>query len=144
MEATTIKHSTRKEKMEENLLGDWEPTAKQAHGRCGLGRLLVHRMERPADHSGRLTSDLPLLFEPLPKLLLRPDGRILLLRPPLLLRATGGGGILQLRATVLVAGLLGRSHLRAGAARGDRNGHRGDRSAGARFGLLLRIFSLVD
>src|SRR4051812_45128720 len=103
MEATTIKHSTRRKNIEIDLLGDWKPTAEEAHGRCGFGRFLVQRGKRPANRSRCLTSDLPLLFEPLPKLLLRPDRRVLLLRPPLLLRATGGGGILQLGATILVA-----------------------------------------
>src|SRR3954465_8472149 len=107
--------------MEGNSLGDWKPTAEEARGRCGFGRLLVHWGKRPANHSGCLTSDFALLLEPFPKLLLRPHGRVLLLRPLLLLRATGGGGILQLGATVLVAGLLGRSHLRSGSARGERN-----------------------
>src|SRR4051812_46693590 len=125
MEATTMEHSTRRKKIEIDLLGDWKPTAEEAHGHCGFGRFLVQRGKRPANYSGRLTSDLPLLFEPLPKLLLRPDGRILLLRPPLPLRATGGGGIFQLRATILAARLLGRSHLRTSSARGDCNGCRG-------------------
>src|SRR4051794_16577409 len=99
MEATTTKHSTRRKRIEINLLGDWKPTAEEAHGRCGSGRFLVQWGKRPANRSRCFTSDLPLLFEPLPKLLLRPDGQILLLRPPILLCATRGGGILQLGAT---------------------------------------------
>src|SRR3954453_11370814 len=138
-----MEHPTRRKRIEIDLLGDWKPTAEEAHGRCGLGRFLVQRGTRPANHSGSFTGDLPLLFKPLRKLLLRPDGRILLLCPPLLLRATGGGGILQLGATILVARLLGSSRLRTSSARGDCDGCRGGRSTGARFGLLLGIFSLV-
>src|SRR4051812_31061561 len=96
------------------LLGDGKFPAEEAHGRCGFGWLLVRRGNRPTQHSGRLAGNLALLPEPLPKLLLRAKRRVLLLRPPLLLRTAGGEGIFQFWVAVFIAGLLGRSRLCAG------------------------------
>src|SRR3954447_19906910 len=36
-----MEHSTRRKRIEIDLLGDWKPTAEEAHGCCGLGRFLV-------------------------------------------------------------------------------------------------------